>query len=473
MQMISKNRALRCAGITVLFLCVLGCAGLPKGNQNEKTPPPAEDISSIPIPVELQEKVGLSEALGWELYITDKMAIIGTDVMLEKLDDSQKARICGYIVIREGDDHDQPPGSWLVEFLVDRSDPKVGYKVHITPPADPPGKATTKFEEVTPPGKPSESELVLHRAIRTSLEAIPDRPNQPANPVVMPGAAIGKSGLLVYLLAGTKKDRTVVFGKHYRVLVSEDGRSATGIEPLTKAALEIPIPPAGPDGEKPFLCITHLLGDSPLETHVFISRLHHKTLYVNTEKYIWRIDEGRISLVNLRRAALHEAKTAYKKDDYHTAYKKLKFLAVQGDTNAQCGLGALYESGKGVAKDYAEAAKWYGRAAEWGNPVGQCNLGGMYMEGRGVSQDFSKAFDLFSEAAEHGYLIAQCNLGAMHAEGKGVARDYIKAYMWCSLAAGQGDSNAQKNLDLMAKKMSSSEIAEAQRLAKEWKPKND
>jgi hypothetical protein len=97
--------------------------------------PSADEPSSIPIPNELQDKINLSEALGAELYINDKMAIIGTDVMLEKLNDSQKAHICGYTVIRECDDHDQPTGSWQVAFLVDKNDPKIGYRIHITPPA--------------------------------------------------------------------------------------------------------------------------------------------------------------------------------------------------------------------------------------------------------------------------------------------------------------------------------------------------
>jgi hypothetical protein len=44
--------------------------------------------------------------------------------------------------------------------------------------------------------------------------------------------------------------------------------------------------------------------------------------------------------------------------------------------------------------------------------------------------------------------------------------------MWWNLAASQGDVNAIKNRDIVVTKMTPAQIAEAQRLAREWKPKN-
>ena len=465
-----RTIALCIVRIATLSLCVFGCASVPQNGQTERVSPQADEPTSIPIPNELQEKINLSEKLGAELYINDKMAIIGTDLMLEKLSNSQKADICGYIVYREDNGQGQPTGYWWVEFFVDKSEPKVGYLVQITPPRTS-GRATTEFKEVTPPKKPSDGELVFYRAVRTALAAIPDRPNQSANPVILPGAWIAEDGILVYLLAATKKDNTVVFGKHYRVLVSMDGRSAKKVEPLTKTALESPIAPATSEGATPFLYVTHLLGDYPLETHVFISLLHHRALYVNTEKYIWRVIEGKVSLVSLRESALNEARAAYKRGDYATAYKKLKFLAVQGDSIAQCGLGSMYELGKGVPKDLAEAARWFRGASDHGNAMGQFELGAMYVDGQGVPKDYAEASKWFRMAAGQGYVRAQCNLGQMYAEGLGVVQDNIQAFMWFSLAVEQGDPNAQKGLEVVAKQMTPAQIAEAKRLASEWKPK--
>jgi len=191
---------------------------------------------------------------------------------------------------------------WAHPDSVDRKDPKLGYTVRITPP-DSPGSAATSFEALTPPGKPPESHLQMHRAVRTSIEAIPDRPNQSVNPVVMPGEVIGEPGILVYLLAGTNKDNVVVFGKHYRVLVSRDGQRAIRVEPLTKTALEIQSRPLEQEGSKPAgLFVSHVLGDYPLETHMFISLLHHTDVYVAAGKYIWRIHEDKIILVSRKNA---------------------------------------------------------------------------------------------------------------------------------------------------------------------------
>ncbi len=465
-----QNSVLCVACITFFSLYIFGCAGLPKNGQTERNPAPAEEPASIAIPSELQEKISLSEALGGELYITDKIAIIGTDVMLENIKDPLKAGIRGYTVFRDGDMQGQPTGSWSVKFFVNKSEPKIGYIVHITPPIPPPGNATTKFKVVTPARKPSKDELVLFHAIRTAVDAIPDKV-QPLNPVLMPALAIGEDGFLVYLLAGTKKDNTAVFGKHYRVVVSMDGRSASRVEPLTKTVLEVPIPLPKPDGTKPDLVVTHLLGDYPLETHVFTSLLHHKALYVGTEKYIWRINEGKISLVNLRKAAHDEALSAYKKGDYATANKKLRFLAVLGDSDAQWLVGSLYEFGKGVPKDFTEAARWYRYAAQLGNPVGEFRVGMMYQKGEGAPQDYAEASMWFRKSAEKGFEEAQLNLGAMCAKGQGVPLDYIQAHMWLSLAAAKGSADAQKELNSLAGRMSPSDIDEAQRLARDWKPK--
>ena len=43
--------------------------------------------------------------------------------------------------------------------------------------------------------------------------------------------------------------------------------------------------------------------------------------------------------------------------------------------------------------------------------------------------------------------------------------------MWFNLSAAQGDADATKNRDIVAAKMTPAQIAEAQKLAREWKPK--
>jgi TPR repeat protein len=58
----------------------------------------------------------------------------------------------------------------------------------------------------------------------------------------------------------------------------------------------------------------------------------------------------------------------------------------------------------------------------------------------------------------------------MYASGHGVPQDYVTAYMWFNLSAAQGDEDAAKRRDLIAQRMTATQIGEAQNLAREWKP---
>jgi hypothetical protein len=65
--------------------------------------------------------------------------------------------------------------------------------------------------------------------------------------------------------------------------------------------------------------------------------------------------------------------------------------AEAGDPNAQLLYAFCFFLGEGVAKDAAEAAKWYTKAAEQGNATAQCILGVCYAMGEGTPRDFAQA----------------------------------------------------------------------------------
>jgi hypothetical protein len=131
---------------------------------------------------------------------------------------------------------------------------------------------------------------------------------------------------------------------------------------------------------------------------------------------------------------LQEAVAAYSKADYVTALRLWRPLADQGDVLAESYLGRMYFLGRGVPQDYAEAMKWYRLAADQG-------------ERR-----------------------AQANLGLMYDKGLGVDKDHVRAHMWLNLAAAQGDKLSGKYRDAIAReRMTPAQIAEAQKLAREWK----
>jgi TonB family protein len=160
--------------------------------------------------------------------------------------------------------------------------------------------------------------------------------------------------------------------------------------------------------------------------------------------------------------------------DYIKASKWYEKAANQGNAAAQYYLGLMHKLGMGGIQNYAVAAEWYRKAADQGIVRAQYDLGVMYLQGNGVAQDYAEAAGLLCKPAEHGNIQAQCWLGAMYGQGKGIERDNVQAHKWLSLciASGKGKKQemAAKLRDEIAKQMGSEQIAEAQKMAREWEP---
>ena len=121
---------------------------------------------------------------------------------------------------------------------------------------------------------------------------------------------------------------------------------------------------------------------------------------------------------------------AYEAKDYKTALKEFKVLANDGGSGAQYALGVLHERGQGVIQDYKQAVKWYTLSAEQGNNG------------------------------------AQYNLALKYSKGEGVIQDYVMAHMFANIAAS--NSHSPKFRDHLAKKMTPSQLEQAQQKAREW-----
>jgi TPR repeat protein len=154
------------------------------------------------------------------------------------------------------------------------------------------------------------------------------------------------------------------------------------------------------------------------------------------------------------------------------AVRWYRLAADQGLAVAQYNLGLIYDNGRGVPQDDAEAARWFRLAADQGQAAAQYNLAAMYSNGRGVPQDYVEAARWYRLAADQGYGVAQYNLGVMYANGQGVPLDDVQAHMWFNLAASLGTRKVRENTvqarDRAAGRMDPTQIAEAQRLAREW-----
>jgi TPR repeat protein len=136
-----------------------------------------------------------------------------------------------------------------------------------------------------------------------------------------------------------------------------------------------------------------------------------------------------LAVHGLAAGGIDRGDTAYKQGDYGTALREWRPLAERGNAGAQLNLGFMYDNGYGVPQDYTKAIKWYRKAAEQGNDRAQYNLGLMYDIGYGVPQDV------------------------------------VRAHMWYDIAGVEVAINYR---DYVAREMTPEQIAEAQKLAREW-----
>jgi len=97
------------------------------------------------------------------------------------------------------------------------------------------------------------------------------------------------------------------------------------------------------------------------------------------------------------------------------------------------------------------------------------NVGMMAFE----RQDYAAAAREFHVLAQNGDPHAQYMMGRLHAMGNGVTQDYIQAHKWYNLAASRDHNHAAQARDALARRMSSTQIATAQREARQWQPKSE
>lgn len=119
-------------------------------------------------------------------------------------------------------------------------------------------------------------------------------------------------------------------------------------------------------------------------------------------------------------------------------------------------------------KNYIESFKYFAAVGKLGDPEGWLYIGHMYRFGRGVEADLEEAVRWYKQAANQGCVSAQLNLGVCYAEGVGVKPDYVQAYKWLALAKRQGNFKANQALKNLQVAMSPAQVAEGQRLTKEW-----
>jgi hypothetical protein len=124
-------------------------------------------------------------------------------------------------------------------------------------------------------------------------------------------------------------------------------------------------------------------------------------------------------------------------------FDRIVASAENGDAASQVELGILYFNGtaNSPGPDYAEALKWFHRAADQGNAKAQDRIGLMYYSGKGVPQDYAEAAHWYQLAAQGGNFHARLQLSDMYQRGLGVPRDFSESKKWATLAKTDHPNN--------------------------------
>lgn len=254
---------------------------------------PASLLAQTPAPAAVTTEVtewplAKIAALGTDLYRHDQAAWVATDVFLAFLGDARPSDIVGWIVtgkgtdltvrfLRRGEDNDLRPG-WDIK-VVD------GVPGPVVPAAD-----TAVL---------GEREKAAFRARQTASSGLGQAPcSRTMNAVVL--ADPDSEDWLVWLLTPVPSAGAVPIGGHIRHRVSADGLTLLSREPLSRSCLTLE-PSTTPDGSTTAgLFATHIVSDTPVETHVFLSLQSGLPLYVGTGDIVWLVDGATIEQVEVQ-----------------------------------------------------------------------------------------------------------------------------------------------------------------------------
>ena len=117
-------------------------------------------------------------------------------------------------------------------------------------------------------------------------------------------------------------------------------------------------------------------------------------------------------------------------------FESLLQLAEQGNAEAQATVGGAFFYGIGTKRNYSKAAKWLRRSAEQSG---------------------------YSERAR-----SMAMMGILYRLGLGVPQDKVLAYMWLNLSVASGQQKAAKERSELANEMTREQIADAEKMAREW-----
>ena len=139
----------------------------------------------------------------------------------------------------------------------------------------------------------------------------------------------------------------------------------------------------------------------------------------------------------------------------------LRAKAAAGDAEAEYQLGLIYDEGRKVDRDRAQALRWYRTAAEHGHVLAALNTGVLYDSGSGVPRDAVAAAFWYRKAADADNGRAAYNLGLLYENGDGVPRDRKQALSWHQKAQRAGIAAAGAKIAALSPKPAPARITQS------------
>jgi TPR repeat protein len=180
-----------------------------------------------------------------------------------------------------------------------------------------------------------------------------------------------------------------------------------------------------------------------------------------------------------------EGEDLYHRGFYDQAIAWWTNQAANGDSDAAYHLGVEYMDGKPnvVQRDYDAARKYHMQAAKAGDPRSMMDIGTMYEYGLGVPADIVQAAAWYERSANYGYGPAQYNFATLLETGDAGRKDEVEAFKFYVLAGDQDVGGVPYDrttnrvvrggdtpIDILAKRLTKEQIAEATTRAKAFKP---
>ncbi len=239
-----------------------------------------------PMPAIRSFDIKTIESLGRKIYEQDAYAARATDILFERIGGSERLRkegIVGWVVSEQG-------AKVVVRFIKAEKDSFI-------PVYDVTFSTMQQGDLASARGKHlSTTESAQFKARELALKNIPGFCSEKYNFVVLPN--IGANGFLVYALAATMDPNLVIIGGHYRFTISSDGRRIEQTDRLSKSCLTLDKRDGASGSALAALSATHIVSDTPVETHVFLNLLNKLPLFIGTmDGKVWKIENGSISII--------------------------------------------------------------------------------------------------------------------------------------------------------------------------------